>query len=129
MREEILEQHRRLDGLLGGVRAALARTLPEVGHALAELEEALAAHFEQEDRLYYPPIGSLRPEHRASVQRFASDHRRFLDRLEALADRIRRQAVAEAAREFETFAADFVGHEAGEEALLAALQAEVEAAR
>jgi hypothetical protein len=129
MRDEIAAQHRRLDGLFGAVRDAFARAGLEAGAALAELEEALAAHFEQEDRLYYPTVGSLRPEHRASVERFASDHERFLGRLEKVAETLRRRALEEASREFEAFAADFAGHETREEVLLRALQAEVEAAR
>ena len=129
MRDEIAAQHRRLDGLFGAVRHALSRAGVEDGSALAELEEALAAHFEQEDRLYYPTVGSLRPEHRASVARFASDHERFLGRLEKVAERLRSRALEEASREFEAFAADFAGHETREESLLRALQAEIEAAR
>jgi hypothetical protein len=129
MRDEIAAQHRRLDGLFGAVRDAFSRAGVEAGAALAELEEALVAHFEQEDRLYYPTVGSLRPEHRASVERFASDHERFLDRLGQVAERTRRRALEEASREFEAFAADFAAHESHEETLLRALQAEIEAAR
>jgi hypothetical protein len=129
MREEIAAQHRRLDGLFAAVRDAFARAGVEAAEALAELEAALAAHFEQEDRLYYPTVGSLRPEHRARVERFATDHERFLARLERVAEGVRRHALEEAAREFERFAEDFAGHEAGEEDLLRALQAELEAVR
>jgi hypothetical protein len=129
MQKEIAAQHRRLDDLFDGVRDALARAGLESGEALAELEDALAVHFEQEDRLYYAAIGSLRPEHRDTVERFAGDHRRFLDRLEEVALRVGSGAIGEAARAFEGFAADFAGHEAAEEALLRALQAEIDAAR
>lgn len=129
MRDEIAAAHRRLDAFFEGAREALAGGVPEAARrALAKLQEALADHFEQEDRLYYPAIGSLRPEHRASVECFATDHGRFLDQLERVAERVRARSLAEAARAFEEFALDFAGHEAGEEALLEALRAEVEAA-
>ena len=129
MRDEIAAAHRRLDALFEGAREALARGVPEAARrVLAELQEALADHFEQEDRLYYPAIGSLRPEHRDSVERFATDHGRFLDQLERVAERVRARSLADAARAFEDFALDFAGHEAGEEALLEALRVEVEAA-
>jgi hypothetical protein len=128
MREEIVAQHRRLDGLFEEVRNALTQA-GLASEALAALGEALSAHFEQEDRLYYPTVGSLRPEHRATVERFAADHVRFLTRLEDLSRRVEGQLLGEAAQEFERFAADFAGHEAGEEALLRTLQAEIDAAR
>jgi hemerythrin len=128
MREEIAAQHRRLDGLFEAVRDAFSQAGLEVDDALARLGEALEAHFEQEDRLYYPTIGSLRPEHRASVERFASDHQRFLAQLATVAESVRHRELEGAAREFEAFAADFVGHEAGEESLLRALEAELAAA-
>jgi len=128
MREEIAAQHRRLDPLFEAVRDAFERAAVEADRALADLAEALAAHFEQEDRLYYPTIGSLRPEHRGRVDRFAIDHRRFLAQLDGVAERVQRRALEEASREFEAFAHDFAGHEAGEEALLHALQAELDAA-
>lgn len=129
MQEEIAAQHRRLDGLFEAVRDALERAGLETSHALADLADALAAHFDQEDRLYYPTVGSLRPEHRPSVERFKTDHQRFLGRLARVAERVRAHELGEAAHEFERFAADFAGHEAGEEALMRALQAELEAAR
>lgn len=129
MRDEIGAQHRRLDGLFEAVREAFGRAGLEAGAALADLEEALAAHFEQEDRLYYPTVGSLRPEHRDAVVRFANDHARFLARLEKVGEGVRRRALEEASREFESFAADFAGHETREEVLLRALQAELDAAR
>ena len=129
MREEIAAQHRRLDPLFEAVRDAFERAAVDADRALADLAQALSTHFEQEDRLYYPTIGSLRPEHRGRVERFATDHRRFLDRLDGVAERVQRRALEDAAREFEAFADDFAGHEAGEEALLHALQAELDAAR
>jgi hypothetical protein len=129
VRDEIVAQHRELDGLFEGVRSAFADAGRETGEALGELGEALAAHFEQEDRLYYPTVGSLRPEHRSTVERLAGDHERFLGRLEGVAERVRHGGLEQAAQEFERFAADFARHEAAEEALLRALQAEIDAAR
>lgn len=128
MRDEIAAQHRRLAALFSALRHALEGGREAVDE-LAELRGALAVHFEQEDRLYYPTVGSLRPEHRTSVYRFASDHERFLAALEGVAERIRQRALAEAAREFEQFAEEFARHEAREEGLLGALHAETEAAR
>jgi hypothetical protein len=129
MRDEIVAQHRRLDGLFEGVRNAFADAGLEAGEALGELGDALAAHFEQEDRLYYPTVGSLRPEHRSTVERLAGDHERFLIRLDGVAARVRHGGLEEAAEEFERFAGDFARHEDAEEALLRALQTELDAAR
>jgi hypothetical protein len=122
MREEVAAQHRRLDGLFGELRGALGRTRDAAARAVDDLEEALAVHFVQEDGLYYPPIASLRPEHRATVQRFAADHRRFLAALHEVAGAIEHGALPAAAAAFEAFAVEFARHEEAEEALLRSLQ-------
>lgn len=128
MKRAIVEEHRRLDALFAEARAALGAGDGESSEsALAALEAALAAHFEQEDRLYYPAVAALRPEHAPSLRAFASGHVRFLAQLGALARRVREGALAEGRSELEAFALAFASHEAAEEELLRSLEVAVAA--
>jgi hypothetical protein len=130
MKRAILEQHRLLDALFLGARGALASAeIGSVRDALAELGEALEAHFELENSLYYPPIRVLRPEHAASVRGFEAAHERFLRELGVIGQQAAEGALGAARAAFDAFALAFASHEAAEEDLLRAIEAEVSAAR
>lgn len=130
MRDTIAAAHRSLDGLFDSTRRSL-----EEGHgasatdAFCRLREALEAHFEQEDRLYYPPIAALRPEAREAVEHIAADHEAFRTKFGEIGAQLESGRLEEAGRAFCEFAADFSIHEAAEEKLLAELDREVSAAR
>jgi hypothetical protein len=129
MRGEIAEEHRRLDVLFEEARAALGAGPGEAArHALVILAEALEAHFEREDRLYYPAVGALRREHARLLRSFATGHTRFLAQLEAIERQLGVGPSAGAAAAFEALAADFAAHEEEEEGLLRAIESEVAAA-
>jgi hypothetical protein len=130
MRGEIAEEHRRLDVLFEEARAALEAGPGEAAHhALVILAEALEAHFEREDRLYYPAVGALRREHASLLRSFATGHTRFLGQIDAIARRLAEGAFAGAASELEALAAEFAAHEGQEEELLRAIEGEIAAAR
>lgn len=139
MEREILAQHRRLRGLFADVEDALEAALgasagdgagvDEVREALARLGEALDVHFEQEDRLYYPPIVSLRPEHRERIDSLAEQHTAFRERLARIAQRLEVGRLEPTAQAFRELVADFGRHEKSEEELLAALDRDAVAAR
>jgi hypothetical protein len=101
MQHEVREAHRRLQELYADVQETLAEE-PSNEAARAEfaaLRESLDVHFEQEDRLYYSAIRSLRPE---------------------LAQRV--TGFAEALSEFAVLTREFGLHEASEEAMLAEME-------
>jgi hypothetical protein len=126
---EVLQEHRRLDALFEDARTALASGLAgnAPARALARLRVALEAHFGQEDRLYYPPIRALRPEHRPVIDELRDGHDVFRRRVAAIVEQVARGAVAEAAVAFDVFTDAFVRHEAREEALLRGLEDEAAA--
>lgn len=126
---QILEQHRRLRGLFTDVREALQAGfgLEDARDALARLGEALDAHFEQEDRLYFPPIASLRPEHRARIAALAEEHTDFRERLARIARDLDSDARESSAQAFREFTADFGDHEKSEQKLLAELDRHLQA--
>lgn len=130
MRDSIVAAHRSLDGLFETTRQSLEEGLgaPAID-AFCRLREALEAHFEQEDRLYYPPIAALRPDARRFVQEFAASHEAFRAKFDEIGELLERSRFDEAGRVFEQFADTFALHEAAEEKLLAELDRDVSAAR
>ena len=130
MRESIVAAHRSLDSLFETTRRSLEEGLgAPATDAFCRLREALEAHFELEDRLYYPPIAALRPEARISVQQFAAAHEVFRKKFGEIGDLLERSRFDEAGRVFGQFAEVFAIHEAAEEKLLAELDRDVSAAR
>ena len=121
-------EHVRLHALLESTRVAFAEGLAEGRRALAVLGSALDAHLEHEDRLYYPTILALRPQHRGSLARISATH----DELRALLARALRSAEAaslpDARAAVERLTAAFARHEDEESAWLEALEAELSAA-
>ena len=131
MEREVFAQHRELDSLFEEVLDSFRPEGPPEAtlEALKELREALETHFEQEDRLYYTAIWALRPDLEPQLRTLVDAHGEFLaqlDRLGALLDRGER---AEARSVFDYLSAVFKRHEDAEEAALATLDREIDAAR
>jgi hypothetical protein len=130
MTHPIEEQHRRLAVLFEDTRAAFGGGEAGLVRARFErLREALDAHFDQEDRLYYPPIAALRPAHRATVTAIGEAHRWFRQRFGEIAAALDGGSLAAARRAFEEFVDAFAKHEVIEEELVRSLESEVAAVR
>jgi hypothetical protein len=129
MKDTIAAAHRRLDALLGETRSAL-REGDEVtaSASFTQLRTALEAHFDQEDRLYYPSIRALRPDLKKTVEGFVAAHAVFGERLAEISANLEAGALAQAEHGLQAFADDFAPHEAGEEEMLLALDRELGAA-
>jgi hemerythrin len=97
----------------------------EAGSAFARLREELEAHFEKEDRLYYPAIRALRPDRAEAVNRVGKAHEQFLRRFELIVEQIQAGKLNEAERSFEEFAEAFIFHEIREEDLIRSLEREI----
>lgn len=122
--EPLCVEHRGLDAILADARASFDDRDAAAG-ALERLAEAFDAHFEQEDRLYYPTIGSLRPELRSRLCTISGSHEAFRTRLEQTRALLERGALRAARQSFESLARDFAAHEGVEEELLVALDREL----
>jgi hemerythrin len=122
--------HRSLAAMFDETRAAF-RDGDEVEAAAAfgRLREELEAHFEQEDRLYYPAIRALRPDRAEAVDRVGMAHAQFLRRFELIVEQIQVGKMEEAERSFEEFAEAFIFHEIREEDLIRSLEKELAEAR
>lgn len=122
MEESIGAAHRKIDGLLGETAQALgAGDAAGALKAFTRLAEALDTHFEQEDHLYYPPIRSLRPEFKTTVDGFVAAHRLFRQDFAEIGSLLANESLAEAARALERFGQTFALHEAAEEEMLRSL--------
>jgi hemerythrin len=93
--------------------------------AFGRLREELEAHFEQEDRLYYPAIRALRPDRAEAVNRVGKAHQQFVRRFRLIVDQIQAAKLDEAERSFEEFAEAFIFHEIREEDLIRSLEREL----
>ena len=118
--DAVRAQHRRLEELFAEVAQAFQRPedVEEIRDVFAALHEELDVHFDQEDRLYYATIGTLRPDLRPDLEAFAEGHRGFRLELAALADQLGRGDVASARSGFASLHSSFEQHEQAEESVL-----------
>lgn len=124
----VAAEHRDLNAILSDVREAL-RDRSAAPDALERLVEAFDVHFSQEDRLYYPAIGSLRPDLRGRLLSISDGHASFRARLDEIREQLDGGDLAAASLSLDALARDFGAHEAAEEELLAELDRALGAAR
>lgn len=118
--QDVFVEHRDLNAILAEVRSSFHD--PHAAAAECErLAGAFDVHFEQEDRLYYPAIGSMRPELSQSLRAISEGHDGFRARLERVRAQLESGELGAARQGFESLASDFGEHEAAEEQLLADL--------
>lgn len=126
LREEISEEHRRLAPFFEHMRRALiAADAGATRDAFDELEEELERHLSQEDRLYYPMLASLQPEHAETLRHFVEDHETFRTELEAIGGWLDSGNTDRARGHFENLARSFAAHEVHEEEFLRHIDAEL----
>lgn len=129
--EEIVEQvrvdHARLDDLFCELRDAIADGVgPEMVSELFErLRASLEVHLAQEDRVYYPGLRGLRPEHRRLLDAFCTAHDEFRNELGAIAAALGGASDTDLERRIDTMARRFVMHESAEELLLQRIDEEL----
>lgn len=124
---EVRAEHRRLDALFEDARDAFraGEALDAARESFASLCDALETHFDQEDRLYYPPIWALRPESKPLLAAAVAAHEDLRARLRQIAALLEEGELAGAEGAFEELAAAFARHEQQEEQALAALDREL----
>ena len=126
MKDSITTAHRRLDSLLGETRSALrAADEARASASFQHLRTALEAHFDQEDRLYYPSIRALRPDLKPTVEGFVAAHAKFGELLAEISASLDGGSLANAQQALEAFADALAPHEAREEEMLHTLDREL----
>lgn len=128
VKDRVLAEHRRLDGLLAEACDAFrgGQGSDSGVEAFQELREALEIHFDQEDRLYYPAIRALRPDFKAGLQEFIAEHEKFRTQLENIETLLARADFEGSGRAIEMLAGEFGRHEVSEESVLQRLDRELE---
>jgi hemerythrin len=123
----VTEQHRRLDSMFEELLATMreGEEADAVEDAFGRLREALEAHVDHEDRLYYPALSALRPKHRAVLDGLIASHKGFRARLDEISGWLVARDLAAAERAIGAFAGTFAVHEAAEERLLQDIDAEL----
>jgi hemerythrin len=118
--------HRSLAAMFEETRAAFRDgDEAEAAVAFGRIREELEAHFEKEDRLYYPAIRALRPDRAEAVDRVGRAHAQFIRRFDLIVVQLRAGKRDEARRSFEEFAEAFIYHEIREEDLIRSLEKEL----
>ena len=128
LHDKVSNDHRRLEEMFEDLRAALrpqesgAGPGPVASEILEEMREEVEAHFEVEERLYYPSIWALRPDRKAPLTALLERHPGFLAQLEKVAGALQSGALPDAAALFESFSSEFGLHEEAEESILREVQ-------
>ncbi len=90
---DLIDEHRSLRGLLGRLREI--KDPPGLTALLDELHGKLKAHIEHEEFPggLYESMGVLGPNHAHEVRELVDEHFRFLAKVRALADEVRRASA------------------------------------
>ena len=102
-------------------RAITEGDAEETGSALVQLEGTLEAHFELEERAYYPIADGLDARTAERFEQLRDDHQRLREGLGGLRDGLKQEGLTGFLRAFSAFAHDLADHERCEEALMAEL--------
>lgn len=119
---EVREAHREIDAWFESTREVLVGE--QAASACAQLRDVLDAHFAQEEKLYFPALCQLFPDHENSLRGLITAHAVFLEKLDRTAELIDADRTSEAIRCFEELRRLFAAHEIEEEETLRALGSE-----
>ena len=121
-RRVISSQHRQLDDFYVRLAAALdADDAPAARVAFQRFYDALEAHLELEDNLYFPALRRLRPAWEADLEALGDEHQALRERILAVARLVECGALAACQAPLGRLAGDLAEHEGREEGLLASL--------
>jgi hypothetical protein len=117
--DRISSQHQKLDQLHEAVRHDLERRARHTACiSFGRFRDALEAHFEIEDRVYFPAVHGLCPEHRGLLDRLSSDHGVFRDELSSIHRLLESDELDESERRLVELIRGLRSHERCEDGLL-----------
>ena len=121
---QIGEQHRQLRELHAALRRAMAsQDRQDARERFRCYREAVGAHFELEDDVFFPALHGLHPEHAEALESLGRDHDALLDELVRLGSLLEGEAPAAFGAGFDALRAAFASHETREEDLVSRLTA------
>jgi iron-sulfur cluster repair protein YtfE (RIC family) len=115
----IASQHRQLDVFVHEVSQALRRgQRRDCETAVFQLQGALNAHFAVEEKVVFPALHGLHPEHADKLLALERDHERLREDVDRLALAIVASDMTTAQKVLEDFDAALRAHERSEERIL-----------
>ena len=118
----ISSQHKKLDELYEAVRYDLARRARHTAYvSFGRFRDALEAHFEIEDRVYFPAVHGMCPEHRVLLDVLSADHVGFCKELLCIHRLLESDELDESEQRLEGLVVVLRDHEEREDGLLAML--------
>jgi hypothetical protein len=121
---QIADQHRQLHEIQARLEAAAARADREaLRDAFVRYRHAIGAHFELEDRVFFPALHGLHPAEQ-ELEALGRDHAEMLAELQRASPLLEAPGLAAFDAAFAAFRRGFASHERREEALLARLSEE-----
>lgn len=116
-------EHSELDRLVAALERTLGgRRAAEVQDALDDLQESLEAHFNLEERLYFPLVERYSPDHASAVRAAVQGHAAIRLALRELSDLVEAGETSAARRALGLLLDQFRSHEAHEEQLISELE-------
>ena len=115
-------QHRQLQTFFTVVTEELTgRSVASVQTAFSRLDDAVSAHLEIEEQVYFATLRRLHPEASEVLRGLVEEHHAFRRRIERLNDFLGRGLLESFAGAFERLSADFLRHKKREEEIVSAL--------
>lgn len=121
---KIATQHRLIESLLAGLRAAVAGgDAARAARSLAGLQRAFRAHFLLEEQHYFPLTREANPGVEPELQRLVEEHRAMLSAIERISGQLEEGAHDGASRALGSLESTLHRHEKAELLLLATPEA------
>jgi iron-sulfur cluster repair protein YtfE (RIC family) len=123
--DQIQAQHRRLEPLFEKLSSSLAsETSRDAQTAAFQLDGAIRAHFQLEEKIVFPMVRGLRVRNDSELDAIIEEHHSLGRELQSLIDQILESQLDLAAQHLEKFWLAIKDHEYREEAILRALDSE-----
>ncbi len=122
--ERISSQHAKLDWLYEDLRREFARDGRDSAMvSFARMRDHLEAHFEVEDRVYFPAVHGFRPDHASLLHRLSSQHAFFRSALSEIGERFASTALRDVEASVSELVDSLLAHERDEQALIDEIEA------
>jgi hypothetical protein len=116
---QIGEQHRLLHEIRGRLGAAIASGEQlDARDAFVRFRHAIGAHFELEDRVFFPALHGLHPEEQQALEALSREHAGLLAALQRLTPLLEQAALEGFGSAFDAFQRDLAQHEMQEEGIV-----------
>ncbi len=115
----ISSQHEKLNFFTSALADSLLHQSPQQAiEVFQRFEDALTAHLDLEEQMFFPALQGLRPDMDADLLQLIREHERFREALQRLARSIEASDLEQSRSDFETLCGELARHEAREEEIM-----------